>query len=107
MKSLRCLNMAGLPGERDDLKFVGKWRDLPLPTKRARRFLIDLGGGTTEIALYQQGGLKDLSVLPVGGDHITNDLAVGLRITFELAERLKIEHGCALANWLPTGMKLR
>ena len=38
----------------------------------------------------------DLAVLPVGGDHITNDLAVGLRTTFQLADKLKIEHGCVL-----------
>ena len=96
---LRCLNMAGLQVNAMILNSLANGEICLSPDeKELGVFLIELGGGTTEIALYQQGGLKDLSVLPVGGDHITNDLAVGLRITFELAERLKIEHGCALAE---------
>ncbi|NLC11742.1 MAG: cell division protein FtsA, partial [Firmicutes bacterium] len=61
-------------------------------------FLIDIGGGTTEIALFKEGGLQDLAVLPVGGDHITNDLAVGLKVTFQTAEDIKLSHGSALSK---------
>ncbi|PKM80577.1 MAG: cell division protein FtsA [Firmicutes bacterium HGW-Firmicutes-13] len=57
--------------------------------------LIDFGGGTTEIAVFQQGALKDVTVLPVGGDYITNDIAVGLRTTIDQAEKLKIDYGKA------------
>ncbi|NLA27005.1 MAG: cell division protein FtsA [Firmicutes bacterium] len=61
-------------------------------------FLIDIGGGTTDIALFQQGKLQQIAALPVGGDHITSDLAMGLRTSFFTAESIKIEHGSALAS---------
>lgn len=57
--------------------------------------LVDIGGGTTEISVYQNGHLKNISVLPIGGDHITNDIAVGLKTTLQNAERLKLDHGIA------------
>ncbi|MDO9536534.1 MAG: cell division protein FtsA [Bacillota bacterium] len=96
---LRCLNMAGLEVNALILNSLANGEIcLSRDEKELGVFLIDLGGGTTEVALYQQGGLKDLAVLPVGGDHITNDLAVGLRTTFQLAEKLKVEHGFALAD---------
>lgn len=57
--------------------------------------LVDIGGGTTEISVYQNGHLKNISVLPIGGDHITSDIAVGLKTTLQNAERLKLDHGIA------------
>jgi len=60
--------------------------------------LIDIGGGTTDMAIFEKGSLWHTAVLPVGGDHFTNDLAVGLRTPIPDAERLKIRHGCALAS---------
>lgn len=96
---LRCLNMAGLEVNALILNSLANGEIcLSRDEKELGVFLIDLGGGTTEVALYQQGGLKDLAVLPVGGDHITNDLAVGLRTTFQLAEKLKVEQGFAMAD---------
>jgi cell division protein FtsA len=60
--------------------------------------LIDIGGGTSDIAIYSGGALRHLSSLPVGGNHITHDLAVGLRTPVAEAERLKRQHGCALLS---------
>ena len=60
--------------------------------------LIDIGGGTTDIAIWSEGSIVHTSVLAVGGDHITNDIAVGLRTPMEAAERIKQEHGCAMAT---------
>ena len=60
--------------------------------------LIDVGGGTTDLALFERGSIWHTSVLPVGGGHFTNDLAVGLRTPIPDAERLKLKHGCALAT---------
>lgn len=57
--------------------------------------LVDIGGGTTDIALWSEGSIVHTSVLAVGGDHITSDLAVGLRTPLEEAERIKRKHGCA------------
>lgn len=59
--------------------------------------LIDVGGGTTDLAVYAQGGLRHSSVLPLGGDQITNDIAVGLRTSILEAEKIKRDHGCALS----------
>jgi len=58
--------------------------------------LIDLGGGTTDVALFRDGAVWYTSVLPLGGDHISNDIAVGLRTPTADAEELKKRHGCAL-----------
>lgn len=55
--------------------------------------LVDIGGSATGIALYDRGQLKHCSFLPVGGDHITSDLAIGLRTTMAEAERIKITQG--------------
>lgn len=58
--------------------------------------LIDIGGGTTDIAIWSDGSIVHTSVLAVGGDHITNDIAVGLRTPLSDAEAIKREYGCAL-----------
>jgi cell division protein FtsA len=59
--------------------------------------LIDLGGGTTETAVFTEGSLGFVAVLPVGGNQISNDIAVGLRAPAAAAEEIKIRHGYALA----------
>jgi len=58
--------------------------------------LLDIGGGTTDVAVFLENALVDTFALPVGGNHVTRDLAIGLRTPIEEAERLKIAHGCAL-----------
>jgi len=60
--------------------------------------LVDIGAGTTEIAIFVEGGLAYSAVLPVGGVQITNDLAVGLRTSIEEAEKIKISYGTAVEN---------
>ena len=55
--------------------------------------VIDMGGGTTDYIAYREGTIQHSGVLAVGGDHITNDVAIGLRIPMNRAEALKIEHG--------------
>jgi cell division protein FtsA len=62
--------------------------------------LIDIGGGTTDIAVFENGSIKHTSVLGVGGFHITNDIAVGLRTPFDEAERIKKKFGVAAARFL-------
>lgn len=60
--------------------------------------LIDIGGGTTDIAIWSEGSIVHTSVLAVGGDHITNDIAVGLRTPMHDAELIKQRHGCAMTQ---------
>jgi len=58
--------------------------------------LLDIGAGTTDFIVYQEGDMVHTSVFPVGSDHITNDLAVGLKIDIELAEQIKKEFGTCI-----------
>ena len=62
--------------------------------------LIDIGGGTTDLAVFADGSIKHTSVLGLGGYHITNDIAVGLRTPFDEAERVKKKFGVASARYL-------
>ena len=57
--------------------------------------LIDIGGGSTTIAFFEHGGLKYTTVLPIGGDHITKDISIGLRTSSEDAENIKMKYGHA------------
>jgi cell division protein FtsA len=62
--------------------------------------LLDIGGGTTEMIVYGGGVVRHTGAVAVGGDHFTNDLAVGLRTPIPEAERIKRHHGCASASML-------
>ena len=62
--------------------------------------LLDIGGGTTELIVYGGGVVRHTGAVAVGGDHFTNDLAVGLRTPIPEAERIKRHHGCAAAALL-------
>lgn len=57
--------------------------------------LVDMGGGTTDLALYSGGSIWETQVIPVGGNHLTNDLAMGLRTPLAAAEDIKIRYGSA------------
>ena len=62
--------------------------------------LLDIGGGTTEIISYGGGVVRHIGVVPIGGDHFTNDLAVGLRTPIPEAERIKRLHGWAASSFI-------
>jgi len=64
--------------------------------------LIDIGGGTTDLAVYSKGAPLLTAVLPLGGEHITNDLAIGLRTTAAEARSLKEQQGCCSLNLADT-----
>lgn len=57
--------------------------------------MLDIGGGTSDLAIYQNGNIRHTYVLPVAGNHFTNDVAIGLRTTIKEAERIKKEYGLA------------
>lgn len=68
-------------------------------TKRQRELgvaLLDLGGGMTNMAIFEENRLLHTAAIPVGGMHVTNDIAIGLRSSIDVAERLKVEFGSAL-----------
>jgi cell division protein FtsA len=60
--------------------------------------LVDIGAGTSDIAVYANGSIRHTAILPFGGSHITNDIAIGLRTPVEEAEKIKKKYGCALSK---------
>jgi cell division protein FtsA len=60
--------------------------------------MIDIGGGTTDLAVFTDGAIRHISVIPIAGDQVTNDIAVALRTPTQHAEAIKIAHGCALPS---------
>lgn len=60
--------------------------------------LVDIGGGTTDIAVFTEGAIRHTAVIPIAGDQVTNDIAVALRTPTQFAEELKIKYACALAQ---------
>ena len=60
--------------------------------------VVDIGGGTTDVAIFGNGALVHTAVIPLGGSHLTNDIVVGLRTPLADAERIKREHGCAFGE---------
>lgn len=60
--------------------------------------VVDIGGGTTDMAIFLEGSLWHTEVLPIGGNHFTNDIAIGLRTPASEAEKIKIKYGCALSS---------
>lgn len=58
--------------------------------------MIDIGGGTTDIAIFTEGAIRHTAVIPIAGDHVTNDIAVALRTPTQHAEKIKLEHACVM-----------
>ena len=88
----------GLQLEVEAIVFNGLAASLALLTSEQKEMgalVIDIGGGTTNYAVYADGIIKHTGVLAVGGDHVSNDLAYGLKVPLGRAEQLKIEHGAA------------
>jgi cell division protein FtsA len=63
--------------------------------------LLDIGGGTTDIAVFSEGSIKHTAVHPVGGNYLTSDIATGLRTPIAEAEKIKIKYGCAFSLLIP------
>ena len=94
-----CMNKAGIEVVQLVLEqFAAAEAVLTQDEKELGIALVDIGGGTTEVAVYQKGAIAHTAVIPIGGDHFTNDLAVVLRAPITDAERIKKKYGCALRS---------
>src|SRR5207247_5451087 len=97
----------GLQLEVDSIVFNGLASALALLTNEQKEMgalVIDIGGGATEYVVYSGGIIKHTGVLAVGGDHVSNDLAYGLKVPLGRAEALKIKHGGALLEEKDKGL---
>lgn len=94
--TLRCVERAGLEITEIVLQPLAAGSiALSKDEKNLGAALIDIGGGSTTFAVFGNGHLQHTSVLPIGGDHITKDLSIGLRTSTEDAEKIKVKHGHA------------
>lgn len=69
--------------------------------------VIDMGGTTTSVAVYEEGDLQYVGVVPIGGNSITNDLAIGLKTDPEVAEEVKIKHASAMGHTESEGLSVK
>src|SRR5256714_92587 len=101
--TIRCVKE--LPLEVEDVVFSALASAQVVLTQHQKdlgALVIDMGGGTTDYILYNDGAVKQSGALAVGGDHITNDISMGLRIPMARAEKLKVDEGSVvLGNCLP------
>jgi cell division protein FtsA len=96
---IKCANRAGL--DVNDIVLQSLASSEAVLTKEERNLgvaLIDFGGGTTDMAVFSRGSIKHTSVLALGGDNLTYDIAVGLRTPKLEAEKIKVECGCGLSS---------
>jgi cell division protein FtsA len=99
---IKSVNRAGLTVQDIVLEPLASAEAVLTPDeKELGVLLIDIGGGTTDMALFRDGAIWHTGVLALGGDHITNDIAVGLRTPSAEAEELKKRYGCALTSLVP------
>jgi cell division protein FtsA len=91
----------GLQLQVEEIVFNGLAASLALLSNEQKELgalVIDIGGGVTDYVVYVGGVIKHTGVLAVGGDHVSNDLAYGLKVPLSRAEKLKLEHGSAIMN---------
>ena len=101
---VQCCNDAGLNVLNIVLEpFASSMAVLDGQEKELGVVLLDIGGGTSDMAIYKNGSIVHTSVLPLGGNQITNDIAIGLRTTKLEALRIKHEHGVALLSKVKDG----
>lgn len=98
---VKCVEQTGIEAEHITLQpLASSEAVLSYEEKELGVVLIDIGGGTTDIAVWKDGSLVHSQIIPIGGNHFTNDLAVALKIPHNEAERIKINHGSVLAEQL-------
>lgn len=94
---IKCVEAAGIEAKEIVLQPIASSRSvLNAEEKDLGVVLMDIGGGTTDLAVWKDGSLIHSQIIPVGGNHFTNDLAVALKIPHNEAERIKVNHGCVL-----------
>lgn len=105
---LKCANLAGLKVE--DYVFAPYAASEAVLTKRQKELgvmLLDIGGGTASFIVFEEGVPIHAGVIPIGGNHITNDIAIGLRTHVDVAEQIKLAFGSCLPSGAPKRDSIR
>jgi len=95
----KCIKRCGL--EVDEIileQLASSYSVLTEDEKELGVCMVDIGGGTTDIAIFTEGAIRHTGVIPIAGDQVTNDIAMALRTPTENAEELKIKYACALSQ---------
>ena len=96
---IKCATRAGLEVRDIVLQpLASSEATLTADEKELGVILVDIGGGTSDIAVFVDGSIRHTAVLPLGGDHLTHDIAIGLRTPPHAAEEIKRQYGCALSS---------
>jgi cell division protein FtsA len=101
---VKCIRRCGL--EVDDLvleQLSSSYAVLGEDEKELGVCLVDIGGGTTDLAVFTDGAIRHTAVIPIAGDQVTNDIAVALRTPTQYAEQIKVKHACALTQLAGSG----
>ncbi len=94
---IRCCNRTGLEVKDIVLGQLAASEAVLIPDeKELGAALVDIGGGTTDLVVFSQGAVRQTAVFGLGGNHLTNDIAVGLRTPLVESEKIKTKYGCAL-----------
>lgn len=95
----KCIRRCGLEVEDIILEqLASSYAVLTDDEKELGVCLVDIGGGTTDIAIFTEGAIRHTGVIPIAGDQVTNDIAMALRTPTQHAEEIKIRYACALAK---------
>ncbi|MCS7233206.1 MAG: cell division protein FtsA [Synergistetes bacterium] len=105
--TVNCVTRAGLNLEGMLLEPIASAEAVLSPTeKELGALVVDIGGGTTDIAVFFEGNIRHAAVIPVGGDHITSDIAAIFKIPLNMAEEIKIKYGCASVDHAESGLDI-
>lgn len=95
----KCIKRCGLEQEDAILEqLASSYAVLTEDEKELGVCMVDIGGGTTDIAIFTEGSIKHTGVIPIAGDQVTNDIAMALRTPYQYAEEIKIKYACALTQ---------
>ena len=95
----KCINASGLDVEAFVLEqLASSYSVLTEDERELGVCLVDIGGGTTDIAVFTDGAIRHTGVIPIAGDQVTNDIAMALRTPTENADEIKIKYACALTQ---------
>lgn len=104
---VKCMKRCGLATSDIVLEqFASSQSILSEDEKELGVCMIDIGGGTSDIAVFTDGAIRHTAVIPIAGDQVTNDIAIALRTPTRNAEEIKIKYGCALQDLVDTNQMI-